>query len=239
MKKLSGFLLSVSLLIVTSCSNCSISSSSTDKNLKKEERSLNTFDGIDLGVSADVRLTQGEQKLTLEGAASDLEKIITKLNGSKLIIKTRPGTWHIGKITIYISMEEVKNLEISGSGSINAESSIETSDLKLNIAGSGSIKIAELKASGVKSEIAGSGSIHLSGKESIESLNIEIAGSGDILTENLSTKNAKIEIAGSGSCKVYVTEKLDVQIAGSGDVYYKGRPAINSSTAGSGKLKSL
>lgn len=239
MKKLSGFLLFVSLLIVTSCSNCSINSSSSDKNLKKEERSLSSFNGIDLGVSADVRLTQGEQKLTLEGAASDLEKITTKLDGSNLIIKTRPGTWHVGKIKIYISMEEIKNLEISGSGSINAESLIETADLKLNIAGSGSIKIAELKASEVKSEIAGSGSIYLSGKESIESHNIEIAGSGDILTENLSTKNAKIEIAGSGSCKVYVTEKLDVQIAGSGDVYYKGRPAINSSIAGSGKLKSL
>lgn len=229
----------VSVLSLTRCNfNSAPCKNST---IVTSERQVDKFAGIDLGVSANVNLVQGTpQKVILHGATCDLELITTEVSGNTLKIEKKENFFrNLGKITADITVEDISHLSIGGSGDMIAKSPISTTNLKVEIAGSGSVKIDELSAKKLSSTIAGSGSIHISGKDKLEKQEIEISGSGDIFTENMMTTDANVSISGSGSCRIYVTDNLKASIAGSGDVYYKGKPSINSSVAGSGKIKSL
>jgi len=227
---------------LTSCMINFVSKPCNDKTVKKEVRSLDKFSGIGLGTAANIEVIQGTpQKFEIEGPACDLENIVTKVHGSNLSIETEHNitSGNREKVTIYITVENIEKLSIAGSGSIYTKTAIVTTNLHLDIAGSGSIVIPELKATTVNSSIAGSGSIELSGKEKMEKHKIDIAGSGDIKAKEIPTSLVEVSIAGSGSCYLNVTDKLKASIAGSGDVYYLGRPIIESSSAGSGKIKPL
>jgi hypothetical protein len=224
--------------------NCNISTSSSsrqDDKFKKDVRTVEKFDGIGLGISADVKLTQGSpQNVTIEGNANDLEKIITEIDGSTLKIRSKPGSWHMNKVTVYITMESVKNLHISGSGSVIAQNTISTDNLDLHISGSGSLEISDLKAGSISSHISGSGKIKLSGKSAATQRHeIHISGSGDVLASELLTQNVDVHISGSGNCKINASTKLSARVSGSGDVYYSGKPLIDASVSGSGKIKEM
>jgi hypothetical protein len=232
-------------IFCTSLVSCNFNFSSqpcNNKEPKKEVRNLGAFSEIDLSTAADIKLSQGTpQKFEIEGPTCDLENIVTNVNGSKLSIENEHNLkWgNRNKVVIYITVQDINSLSISGSGSIIAQTPVNTTDLRLNISGSGSIVISNLKAINTRSSIAGSGSIELAGTEKMDKHKIDIAGSGDIKAKDIPTSLAEVDIAGSGNCYLNVLEKLKASIAGSGDIYYLGRPAIESSTAGSGKIKSL
>lgn len=206
----------------------------------KETRNVSSFNAIDLSISASVYLKQeGTTSLVIEGSANDLEKIITEVSGSELKIKTRPGTWNIGRVSIYISMKEIKDLNISGSGNIKTETPINASNLSLKISGSGNINIPELSAQSVSAVISGSGNIAYAGTNAVNETKIVVTGSGNVNAEGLNAKDAHVNITGSGDCKVNASNKLDVLITGSGNVFYKGKALVNASVTGSGKVRQI
>lgn len=236
-------LLFISGTLSLSAINCKDVTSNTfstkDDKVIQEERKVSSFDGIGLSTSGDVKLVQGSpQKVVLEGAASDLEKIETVVEGSKLKIRTKSGTWHVGKVTYYITVENIKELSISGSGSIVADQAVKLSDASFHISGSGNIHLANVKtADNLESHISGSGSITLAGDASSKRHEVHISGSGDVLAGKLQVQEGDIHISGSGNCKMAVSGKLQVRVSGSGDVYYSGKPVIDASISGSGKLR--
>lgn len=206
----------------------------------KETRNVSSFSSLDLAVSANVLLKQGsEPSLVLEGDPSDLEKIITEVSGSELKIKTRPGSWRIGRINVYLTMNQIEDLNISGSGNIKAETAIKTDKLGLVISGSGNINLPDLSAREVSSVISGSGNINYSGNGAASYSRINVTGSGNVNAEGFSTNEADVHITGSGDCKVFANEKLDVHITGSGSVFYKGKAMIDAKVTGSGKVRQI
>jgi hypothetical protein len=243
MKKFYVILLVILGTISLSAVNCNVSSSSSqqdDGTQKKEVRTVDKFDGIDLGTSADVKLTQGTpQSVTIEGRARDVEKIITEIDGSNLQIRTQSGSWNMKKVTIYITMEHVKELHVSGSGSIVAQTPINGNNLAFHVSGSGSIEIGNLKAANLSSHISGSGSIKLSGKEETKMHEMHISGSGDVNVTELPTQEVTVHISGSGDCRVNASNKLVARVSGSGSVYYSGKPVVDANVSGSGKIKEI
>lgn len=241
--KLTSIILAV--LFITTASNCNTYSAENDNSgsqeNKKEVRNVDKFSAIGLSVSADVYVTQGTpQRVEIEGAASDLEKIVTEVDGSKLKIKTQPGSWHVGKVKVYITVENINSLSVSGSGSLYVEKSLETSELNLSVSGSGSVDIKNLKANSIESAISGSGEIRLSGSgKTVDSHRIAISGSGDLFAESLETRDAEVHVSGSGECKLFVSGKLQASVSGSGDVYYKGEAVVKAHVSGSGKVRKM
>lgn len=213
----------------------------TDKTVQKEERSLDKFNEINLAGSADIKLTQGSpQKVEIEGPKCDIENMKTVVSGSKLSVYNDRNIYGSReKTVIYITVEEINSLRVTGSGSIKASNDVKSNNVSFDVTGSGFISIGNLNAVNIRSSITGSGSIELSGREKAENHKIEIAGSGDVKAKDLTTTSVDVSIAGSGSCYINVTERLKAHIMGSGDIYYLGKPSIESSSAGSGKLKSL
>jgi hypothetical protein len=208
---------------------------------KEEIRELPSFSEISLRISAKVYLEQGEnQSVRIVANSETLEQIITEVKGRTLNIRF-PGNnifkkWDPGKIEIYITVPEIDGINLSGSGDIISEE-INTRILELLISGSGNIKIEQLNAERVSATITGSGNIKIEDGGVADELKTRLSGSGNIDTSGFEAQNIDSQTTGSGKTSVYSNGMIKVRIAGSGNVYYSGNPAIESSIAGSGKVK--
>ncbi len=198
---------------------------------------IDPFDGIKVTSGADVYIKEGvTQSVTVEAQANIIELLETEV---------RNGLWKIGfsknirnhsGIKLYITVPRLTEASVSGSGSINGESSFNAKgDFLVTVSGSGDI-VLDINAEDITGRISGSGSIRLKGNASV--LDAEISGSGSVKAYELNVSDCKIRISGSGNCQVDVKENLDVRISGSGDVLYKGQPRISSKISGSGGLES-
>lgn len=225
-------------LVMLQC--VSVHSSGDDSDLGVADlKDLTGFNSIGLNIAGTLYIEQDSTySVRIEGKDEDVKNIITKLEENTLIIKTKPGIHIMGEISIFVSMPEVKGLNVSGSGDILAQKRINATDIKLNVSGSGNLFVDDLQSTEIESSISGSGEIKVKGT-AVESLKIDIAGSGDFSSEELASKDVQVNIAGSGSARVFASDNLNTSIAGSGDVYYKGSPLVNASSVGSGTTKSI
>ncbi len=206
---------------------------------QKDDRHLTDFSKISLSISADLFLTQSNNySVVLEGSNDDLDKVITEVENGRLIIKLKKNNTRIGDVKIYVSMPDISDIDLAGSGSIVASKTVKVSEIDLCISGSGDIRFDDLQTKETDAEITGSGEITLNGSNKGE-LDITITGSGDMDAEAFESENVEVDITGSGSAKVFATENLETNITGSGDVRYKGNPLIDAQSVGSGKTRHL
>ena len=227
----------------------------------KETRNVNTFTKIAFRVPGKLYLRQGStQKLEIEGKKDVLEKIETRVEGSRLVIEHEDEKfWRWGndeKVNIYITVKDVEGLSVGGSGDLIGQTKIVAEDIDLNVSGSGNMRI-EVEASGdMESDVSGSGNIDLRGK--CKNFNSDVSGSGRVtLALNASGRadfgvsgSGKIEASGvasnvkaniSGSGKVLAadleTNSCDVRITGSGDVEINVKNELNANITGSGSVR--
>jgi len=221
--------------IVTSCTT------GLSGEIKREDRSVKDFTGVELAISGDVFLKQGDNySLIIEADKDILERIETEVDGNVLRIRSQKGYsfgWSNTKISIYVTMPVVERLSISGSGDIKAESSIKSESLSLSISGSGDISIPNLAVVNLKATISGSGDIDVAGSGNAQTAEISVSGSGDITFNNIKFVDADVSIVGSGDAYVDVKENLNARIVGSGDIRYSGNPIVDAKITGSGELK--
>ena len=221
------------LVLVLFYSSCNL----TNSQIVKEDRTVDAFSEIDLRIAAEVFIKQeSPQKITVHAPENVIKDLKTIVNAGTLVIKF--DTWKVKykDIKIYISTPEINELEVSGSGSITAESAINSNNIEFEISGSGKINIGDLTTKTIEADISGSGKINLAGKNTVDKIDFDVSGSGDFLAIDLPVKIANIDISGSGTGEVNVIEKLDVDISGSGKVNYKGKPLVNADISGSGSV---
>lgn len=199
-----------------------------------EKRNLEQYDAISLDIPAEVTLMRGDSfSLIITAPENLLEKIQTRIKGSKLIIDSEGCIKSDQKIKITARLQELTDITIQGSGDIMIPDTFPVKDLTLKINGSGDVN-GNFMASHIESVISGSGNITLSG--SANSHNIKIDGSGNVKAGTLPCNTSEIHINGSGDIFTYVIEKLKIKLNGSGSVHFKGKPAITTSINGSGKV---
>ena len=227
----------------------------------RESRNVDTFTKIAFRVPGKLYLRQGAtQKVEIEGKKDVLEKIETKVDGSRLVIEHEDEKfWKWGndeKVNIYITVKDVEGLSVGGSGDLIGETKIVADDIDLNVSGSGNMRV-EVEASGdMESDVSGSGNIDLRGK--CKNLNSDVSGSGRVTLVLNASGNAdfgvsgsgKIEASGaasrvkaniSGSGRVLAadleTNSCDVRITGSGDVEINVKNELDANITGSGSVR--
>lgn len=214
--------------------------------LKAEEqtRNVSSFSAISLRIPGKLYLKQGsEQSIKIEAKESVIEDIITEVNGDKLIIRFPNKTifernFNPGKIEIYVTVPDVNELGISGSGDILADE-LEARILDLAISGSGNINIDNLDSKKVKASISGSGNINIKNGGVAEEFNVSISGSGNCNASGFEADDVTVNTSGSGNCNVKSNGSVKARIAGSGNVFYDGNASIDATVAGSGKVKKM
>jgi len=223
----------VALIITTSFSN---------GQTEKETRNVTGFTKVGFGVSGNLSINFGpEFKVVLEGDKASLEEIITEVSGDKLVIRKERDSWRNNmheKVSVYITMPELKGLSVSGSGKAEVKDVLKTSELSLNVSGSGKIYTTDIIVSNLECGISGSGDINIGGNGKASSADISISGSGNCSCETLKSGTAKIHISGSGNCYCNVTDALQASVSGSGNVTYIGNPKVDVRVSGSGHVRS-
>jgi len=189
---------------------------------QKREVKVGTFSKVAFSMPGKLYLRQGSpQKVELEGDKETLEKVKVETDGDKLVIK-QEGNWFNWssddhEIKVYVTIEKVDGIYVSGSGSLIGETKLSANELDVKVSGSGSADIDANVKGELESSVSGSGSLTLKG--SCRSYEGSLSGSGRIkINENISG-NADFSISGSG------------RIEGQGTA-----GSVNASISGSGKL---
>ena len=191
-----------------------------------EVRALDNFSRIVVSGNAKVFLTQGAIQQVKVETNNQLNNVTTIVNSGKLKIDGKPST-------IYITIPEIEEINVSGLGDIRSDSMIHGNSLMINISGKGKI-IAPLSFLKIEGNISGSGKMKLSGQ--VQELNLNISGKGTIDAVELKVQNADFNISGIAKASVDVSNQLDLGISGVGSVYYKTEPKIiNKHISGIGK----
>ena len=234
------FLISLSILaFVAAIQTEALAQVKGEGDVVKQELDIATFDGVKLGFSGDIYLTQGStQKVVVEAQQNIIDNIKREVKN---------GTWYVGfdrnvrshkGVKVYITMATLTEIGVSGSGNIVTESSFTGLDhVDAYVSGSGDIK-ADLQANAIEGGISGSGKIHLKG--SAGSLDMKISGSGDIMAADLKVGDCELSISGSGDAQVWPTGSLEASISGSGDIRYKDDAAnVKARVSGSGDVRKM
>ncbi len=217
---------------------------------KTEKRDLPVFKEISLSTGATVYLTQGNiQKVELTGDAEALEKLITEVNNGKLIIKYPKSfnehTYNLlslhpfekKHVDIHITMSEINQLSVSGTGSILASDLVDTKALDVSLSGTGNLKMNNLKTEKVSSHLSGTGTLFLSGQQAASEFNSSISGTGSVKALDFKADHVSVSISGTGSCSITANQKLPVRISGTGNVRYRGHPQVDSRVSGTGHVR--
>ncbi len=194
-----------------------------------------TIKGIDIPGSAKIYLTQGSvQEVRIEGQENIIDNLNLHASGEIWHIDNKRSVWQSEPLKIYITMETLKLIEISGSGNVEFMNKFTNQDeLKIRISGSGKID-ANIDAKDIIANISGSGDLFLKGNA--RDLDLSITGSGNIAGYDLKANNADVTITGSGGMELTLQERLNAHITGSGSVRYDGSPKVDSSITGSGSV---
>ena len=214
----------------------------------RETRSVASFTEIEYALPGTLHLRQGDtQSVEIDAPEAVLDKIETTVDGGSLEISDGNGSGFFDRffgdggldtddIDVYVTAPTINAVTLAGSGRVVGETRLTSASFSLSVAGSGDMTL-DLDAEDLTVRVAGSGECTLQGQAN--TLDVNIAGSGDLRAADLETKRADVRIAGSGDAELNVADRLTAEIIGSGNVRYRGRPTVDTTTLGSGAVRSM
>ena len=251
MRQLFKFLLAFLLLAGGGYSFAKTHSVSATDSLETVNRKISGFNAVRISGPFDVYLEQGDvESVTFQAPKEIIDRIVTEVGGSTLRISNKHDNWgwgykswwsdkswwrrHHGKIIVHVTLKDLNNIKLSGSGAVFFDKGIAANSLKLMVRGSGNVQ-GKVTVKNLESHISGSGNIKLSG--TAERSAISVTGSGNFTAPELITSTSAVHLSGSGGAKINATENVDAAISGSGGISYTGTAKIgNSKKSGSGSI---
>ncbi len=206
-----------------------------------ETRTLNVeeFTGINLLGATNVTITQGvTQEVVVTGHPNIIDRLETDVVNDIWEMELRRGCYNHYELEVFITVPDMKNIIITGSGNVDVNPFTNQGNLELAIIGSGNIFLDAFSGTqDLSVSIVGSGNVLCTEDlVDLQNLTISIVGSGNFEGFAISVDVCTINIEGSGDCLVHVLDLLNVTIDGSGNVRYKGTPTINADIRGSGDI---
>jgi hypothetical protein len=201
------------------------------------ERTVSHFEKIKISGSVVVNYRASQEYRVVVTVDSNLEEYTrVYTEGNLLKIGTQEKkSYSFTKYIVDIYCPKLSAVSISGSVRFNGIDKIYTPIFELEISGSGRINAA-FECENFSAKISGSGDI--TAKGSAKETNISVSGSGEFKGNDFQTNNAIVDISGSGEMWICVLEHLKAKVSGSGKITYRGNPRIDYNGSGSGSLKS-
>jgi hypothetical protein len=124
---------------------------------------------------------------------------------------------------------------VAGLGGPPVEYTIDIKDLKsITMAGTGNAEVNNIVSKQLTISVTGTGSLTAYG--TADYLQLSITGTGGFEGKYLQTGKTQVNHAGFGKALVNARESLDATIIGTGSVEYLGKPKVQQSILGSGKV---
>ena len=240
-KKIFSVLMLVSLFLgITSLfASCNmIGGTSGDGNVLKETRKVSTFDAIDVSGAFDIIIKQGvAEEVTVEADANLLPIIRTEVVGGTLKIETRKPVHHVTVMKIYVTVKDLKRIDVSGAVDIQTDGRLTVPELSIDGSGASDAKM-DIAVQKLKLDCSGASKLKFSG--TAVDVNMDLSGASDIFGFDLAAENYDIQISGAGTAQINVSKKLHAEISGAGSVKYKGSPTeVDQSVSGAGSIKKV
>ena len=209
-----------------------------DGNVLKETRKISSFDGIDVSGAFDIILKQGTiEEVIVEADANLLPLIRTEVDGSTLTIETKKPIHHVTVMKVYITVKDLKRVDVSGAVDIHTEGRITVPELSIDASGASDSKM-ELGVQKLKLDCSGASKMRFSGFAT--DVSMDLSGASDIFGYDLLAETYYIEISGAGNAQLNVSKKIRAEISGAGSVKYKGSPSeVDQSVSGAGSIKKV
>ena len=186
--------------------------------------------------------TGGNPGVSANGPRKMIDRLVVEVQGDKLLIHPQEHHgfsfmgWHSnGKVHVDVTVPQLQGATIAGSGDIRVNQ-VKGDAFEGTVAGSGSLGVDSIDVQTLKLAIAGSGDVKAASGRA-QSAKYDIGGSGDIDARGLQAVAANVSIAGSGSVAAHATGTADVSIMGSGDVEVTGGAKCSVSRQGSGSVR--
>lgn len=198
MKKIASIF--VGLVMVFLCATC-ISAKGSSEDKVSETRSVSAFHSIEVESVASVYFTQSNTySLRVEGEKKWVNQTKCTVKDGVLLItwaeKGKKTTKNVNGLSIYVSAPDLQEVTFEGVGSFNCKSRLNLKDVKFDIQGVGSLKVADLHARNVKIDLEGVGSGELT--VDCDQLDASVEGVGS-LTLSGKARSAHISKDGIGS----------------------------------------
>lgn len=202
---------------------------------------VGAFQQIEVAGPYDVEVRTGAApSVQASGPQEQIERMVVEVKGDTLSIhpEKKNSMFNMGwekndKVQLVVTVPQLRGAEIAGSGGIRIDQ-VRGDQFKGEIAGSGDLSIGQVDVQSLGLAIAGSGSASAKGRAKAVSYNI--AGSGDIDGRGIASETASVSIAGSGNVTATARNSASVNIAGSGNVDVTGGAKCSISKHGSGNV---
>ena len=189
-----------------------------DGNIITQVRNPGTFSGVHSSGSNPIKIIYGsEYKVEIKGSGNLIPRYKTTIHNGTLNLGYEFVNVHRDDIEVLVTMPEIKNVSMSGSGKLDISGDFPDQSLfRLTISGSSKTNINDIFLA--------------------QEVNVNISGSGDANLEKILSERADVKISGSGDVRLSVLNNLNVTISGSGKVYYTGNAIVDSRISGSGRV---
>jgi hypothetical protein len=174
---------------------------------------LSSLTGFDFQVGGDVTVVPGTPQQVVVRSQQNVIDILNRdvINGIWEIGYTQ-CTGGISAFSVEITVPELDYVELSGAGTINAET----------------------EASAIETILSGAGTVTLTGD--VTSQQVTLEGSGTVEAFELTTDESSVLLTGQGTVNVSAADQLNVDLLGAGAVFYKGDPQLNVRITGAGSV---
>ncbi len=204
---------------------------------------IGDFKQIEVAGPYDVEVRTGANPtVSAKGSENLLNHTKVEVRGDKLVIgpEDHHGIFSFGWSTqgnanFVVTVPQLSGATIAGSGGIKVDQ-VRGDSFEGSVAGSGGLDIASLQVKALKLAIAGSGNLK-AGAGQAQNAEYEIAGSGDVDAGAVAAQQLKVSIAGSGNVKAHATGTANIDIMGSGDAEVSGGAKCAVSKMGSGDAR--
>ena len=175
---------------------------------------LSTLTGFDFQVGGEVTAVPGATQRVVVHSQQNVIDLLNRdvLNGIWDIGFTQ-CVRNIGELRVEITLPELNSVELSGGGTIDAETQARTIDTILS----------------------GAGVVTLSGEAT--SQEVTLSGSGTVEAFDLTTEETTVLLSGQGAVNVTASAQLNVDLTGSGVVSYRGDPELDVRITGAGRVE--
>jgi hypothetical protein len=177
-----------------------------------------------------------QEKLVVEAEAQVLQKLDIAQKGDTLVIASK-GNFKTDKgLKFTLTLKTLRSLHDEGSGNV-AIDGFGGDGIEIEAAGSGDLRLQNVKPAQLALLIKGSGNVSASG--SGNGLTARIDGSGRIDAAEFRAQTVQARISGSGDISVYAEQELNAAISGAGNIGYRGKAKVKQSITGAGSVDRL
>lgn len=238
----------------TSCS-FHVTTDTTPKNIVEQTLKVKPFENVVLKGSLNVIYAQGDSiSVRVKGDENLMDKVEIFSDGKTITISNKGISFNRvddffrglkdgfnGQHSIpvvYITSPDLISVSVHGSGSFEAQETVDTDVMNLELRGSGDVTFGDLLCDDINATLIGSGDVNVNNLEAIHTV-LDLRGSGDVSIKQSNVEHTEATVLGSGDISIHGEDCGSVRatVTGSGNISLTGQfRDIKKDVRGSGDV---